>query len=459
MKEMFLCSDRLEKFQSMGENGQAVYISALQLRETLRLRRHAAIADTLAIPQVSEQGDRIDWYAPFSGDVIPWAAATESEKQTALSQLELNQSALRKFSEDLSQNPHPEQRLFGQLLDKALQFPDNQHVWLVDGKPVISFWGFVNARHQMRLDPLDCLRPAVPGSAPVAPVAAAQAVPVGTVAAPLRRGWWWRFPGWLRWLLPLLLLLLIALLFLRSCVPGVAIPGFNGLSGHLPLFSTSEPAVAAHSVSTGEPGVATTPLPGLTTETGREAEAASAAGVESTQLVPESEQILGSDPAAEPPQPAGSPAQAEASVPEAQPETSEPTISTGAKAPLSIPAGALAQGNTDFLNGRWHAGSGIQDRRTGKPLSLNYQIKDGQGAVQMTRGDGVDCRGEVKAAIQSGQLVINNQGEAQCSDGSVYQMPEILCTPGAQSVADCKGRYDAKTLFPLSMKQEASHAG
>jgi hypothetical protein len=61
---MFLCSDRLDKYQSMGENGQAVHISALQLRETLRLRKQSAVADTLAIPQVNEHGDRIDWYAP-----------------------------------------------------------------------------------------------------------------------------------------------------------------------------------------------------------------------------------------------------------------------------------------------------------------------------------------------------------------------------------------------------------
>lgn len=68
---MFLCSDKLDKYQSMGENGQAVHISALQLRETLRLRKQSAVADTLAIPQVNEYGDRIDWYAPATGDVIP----------------------------------------------------------------------------------------------------------------------------------------------------------------------------------------------------------------------------------------------------------------------------------------------------------------------------------------------------------------------------------------------------
>ena len=224
---MFLCSDKLDKYQSMGENGQAVHISALQLRETLRLRKQSAVADTLAIPQVNEYGDRIDWYAPATGDVIPWSASTESERQAALSQLENSHAVLRQFSSEYSQHSNPEQRLFGQLLEKAMQFPDQNHVWLVGGKPVMSFWGFVNARHPSRVDPLDCLRPPVP----LAPAVATPAAPV--VAEPLterpvtRRGWWWTLPAWLRWLLPLLLLALLIMLLLRSCVPGFSIPGFS----------------------------------------------------------------------------------------------------------------------------------------------------------------------------------------------------------------------------------------
>ena len=86
----------------MGENGKAVYIPALQLRETLRLRKQTAVADTLAIPQISEHGDRIDWYAPLAGDVIPWTAATEAERQAALAQLETTHAAFRQISNEFA---------------------------------------------------------------------------------------------------------------------------------------------------------------------------------------------------------------------------------------------------------------------------------------------------------------------------------------------------------------------
>lgn len=470
MKEMFLCSDRLDKYQSMGENGQAVHLSALQLRETLRLRRYADVADTLAIPQINEHGDRIDWYAPFAGDVVPWSAATENERQAALSQLEMNQHALRKFSDELRQHDKPEQRLFGQLLEKALQFPDNQHVWLVGGKPVISFWGFVNARHQARLDPLDCLRPAV--SAAPSAVAQPAVEPVTTPVAPqpLRRGWWWRIPGWLRWLLPLLLLLLLVLFFLRSCVPGVHIPG---ISPSLPTppnaHITPDPAHQTDNVTllpAGESGVALSGEPvahaPVTAVDGAPADADAGAalptvdgstGGQGEGAFPATTDDAATEPATAPEAAPVDPAMA----PAVDPATPGDAPSASGKTPLMLPPEALAQGNTTFLNGRWHAGAGIQDQRTGKPLSLNYQIKDGKGEVQMTRGDGVSCRGEVNAAIQAGQLVLNNAGEAQCSDGSAYRMPEVLCAPGAKSIADCKGRYDASTLFPISMKQEAGN--
>jgi hypothetical protein len=41
------------------------------------------------------------------------------------------------------QSPKTAQQLFGSLLEKAFQFPVKTS-FFVDGKPVITFWGFVN---------------------------------------------------------------------------------------------------------------------------------------------------------------------------------------------------------------------------------------------------------------------------------------------------------------------------
>lgn len=467
MKEMFLCSDKLDKYQSMGENGQAVHISALQLRETLRLRKQHVIADTLAIPQINEHGNRIDWYAPFSGDIIPWSAATDSERQAALSQLEVSQAALRQLSEEQRRNTQPEQRLFGQLLEKALQFPDQQHVWLVAGKPVISFWGFVNAQQQSRLDPLDCLRTAAPlipaTTIPATTTAATVSMPSATTDAginastpPARQNARRQLPVWLYWLLPLLLLLLLALLLLRGCVPGITIPlpGFSMKGPELPAINLNKPELPP--ASTTMEGTSLTMTASSISSVSGEISTAISANTDSGKLnIPQLGTPLSEGTLSEGTPPTQAPTAA--LDPSLSAASGTVNTTTGTQTPLSLPQEALAQGNTAFLNGRWHAGAGIQDGRTGKPLSLSYQIKGGKGEVRMVRGDGVSCKGVINALTRSGQLTINNQGEAQCTDGSVYQMPEILCTPGAKNIADCKGRYDANTLFPISMKQEASN--
>ena len=74
-------------YLALGENGQLVFDSALQIREALRLRGLQAVADCLAIPQCHHEGERIDWYAPRRGAVTPWASANASLRQQALDDL------------------------------------------------------------------------------------------------------------------------------------------------------------------------------------------------------------------------------------------------------------------------------------------------------------------------------------------------------------------------------------
>ncbi|MDO8403709.1 MAG: SrfA family protein, partial [Pseudomonas sp.] len=118
---------------------------------------------------------------------------------------------------------------------------------------------------------------------------------------------------------------------------------------------------------------------------------------------------------------------------------------------LSIPPDA-ADGAAKFLDGQYRAGAGIQDRRTGKPLRLEYQLKDGKGEVTVHQADGTKCSGPVSATMKGGSLAIDSQGQAVCGDGSTYDMPKVNCRKGATTVADCTGGY-GKDQFPMSMRQ------
>jgi len=434
MRGALLRSDKSEAFTALGETGQPVYRAALQLREAIR-RKHPQMVDHLAIPQSDELGNKIDWYSGIEGDVIPWSAATEEERAPARVQLEALKTALEELSNRfLGADPAEQQgdkAVFGKLLKRVIHFPDENFVYLVNGKPVLTFWGFEHADADRSLEPLHCLYPqAEPLSQALPPQVAP---PVFTPPEPLRvRQPWWR-RWW--WLLPLLLLLLLLLLLgLRSCAPNVTLPGLpsaelpNAPNLNLPSVAAGNATGLNSAVGPGT-GRSENPVAAVPSQTEAEPEPAS------TPSAPAAEKPQAPEPAAAPPEPESAPAPGNPKPP----------------APLSIPPDAQ-EGVADFLNGHYRAGAGIQDKRTGKPLRLEYQFKDGKGDVTVRQANGISCSGPVTAAMKNGSLSIDSNGQAACADGSNYDMPKINCLKGAQSVADCTGGY-GNEQFPLSMRQ------
>ncbi len=93
------------------------------------------------------------------------------------------------------------------------------------------------------------------------------------------------------------------------------------------------------------------------------------------------------------------------------------------------------------------------DAKTSRPLRLQYAFEKGKGNVTIRRPDGVSCTGSVNAAMNGASLGIKSEDQANCTDGSRYDMPQVSCKPGAQSIADCQGNY-GNTQFPMSMRRE-----
>ncbi|KRW60842.1 SrfA family protein [Pseudomonas sp. TTU2014-080ASC] len=469
MPGALLRTGNLQEFKALGVDGQPVYSAALQLREAIRLKMGREAASCLAIPQPNETGDRIDWYAPEEGDVVPWSAATEEERSDAYKQLEAMHAQLGNTSVSMKgDTQNREKQIFGRLLEKTVHFPDSDHVYLVNGKPVITFWGFTDQPGTYDHDPLLCLRPAAPVAKPLDFTLPPEAPAVAPAAAPVvaaKRPWW----RWLLWLLPLLLLLLLLLFLLRACAPNVPLPlGLDQID--LPGLPVTRD-VNVHDVNVhgvdgtviGNGGISGQAVDGQLPD-GQLPEGQVPDGQQPQDQAP-------ADDAAQPEAPAEEPKTDEAGKdeqtppgeegaepqPPVDPEMGQPNPRQqppGKDVPqdLSIPPQALQTGSTDFLNGSWKAGAGIQDAKTGKPMQLEYDFKDGKGEVKMRRGDGVVCSGSVNAAMQGGKLAINNQGQATCNDGSTYKLPEVTCSPDSRSAADCSGSYENQQ-FPMSMRQ------
>ncbi|MGO2439756.1 MAG: SrfA family protein [Serratia proteamaculans] len=403
MVKPFLRSGSLDDVLALGENGQPVYACAQQLRETLRIRQQQQVADCLAIPQPNETGTRIDWYSPFVGKVTSWLAASDAQRAQAVHLLEQNLTTLRLLVTQTQTAEHPSHRLFGALLAKAMQIPDANHVYLVDGKPVLTFWGFIKPQAQCKDDPLACLRPAETAKEKPTPIAAAprpMALPTAThspgpevkpsvATTPTQpRRQWQRYV----WILPVLMLIAL-------------------LAGW--LSQPSAPPAA--------PLVAQPPAPPQRTVT----------PVFKLQLPLAPATLMPAAP-----------------VPVILPPAD--------KHALVLPADSVKAGSTRFLNGKWRATVALKDLPTGKRPSLQYRINAGKGSASITYGDGISCRVPIEAGLmQSGNLVINSRTKARCSDGSRYQMPEIICKQNETGPAECVGRYDAETVYPMMLKRES----
>ncbi|WP_313487667.1 SrfA family protein [Pseudescherichia sp.] len=453
MAKTLLRSGDLDDFQAVGGGGQAVFDSALQIREALRLRKQQAMVDCLAIPQINDDGDRVDWYSPVEGRAVSWKAADDESRFRALRFLESTLDSAAALSRKSLQSPKTAQQLFGSLLEKALQFPGVNHVFLVDGKPVITFWGFVDLNESAREDVLACLReeeppaptivmpeeseeeeetPAVatfsradepllaavpemttqqppeppqpePQPAPVAPPAVTEAAP----ASPKRRYGLWALP--------------VAAVVVAAVAAPLLWPQQPAVSEPTSAATTAAAKPAAPQTIAPAP-VASEPAPVLT-----------------ASLPLHQAEVVA------------------AKAPPAPEKPSEPTITAIPKDALVMDANQVKAGSTRFLNGSWRVMLDIKDEVTGKPPTLRFQIQNNKGTARLVQGNNIVCRSEIFSGLHdTGVLMIKSRGHARCSDGSRYPMPEISCTAGTSDVAQCTARYDAKTTVPLTFRKTGS---
>ncbi|HFT0376009.1 SrfA family protein [Enterobacter mori] len=441
MAKTLLRSGNLDDFQAVGGGGQAVFESALQIREALRLRKQQAIVDCLAIPQVNDGGDRVDWYSPVDGTVSSWKAAEEDERYRALRYLENTLASVESLSKKCLQSPKTAQQLFGSLLSKTFQFPGENFLYLVDGKPVICFWGFVNLNENARDDVLDCLRESlIPEPAPVViddPEPEPEPTPVIT--------------------------------FEQADEPLVT-PATSVRITEDALYEPEPPRVIV-------PTVAEEPVPEIVPKKRRiplwslPVAAVIVAAIATPLLWPK--QAPSAEPVAVPaapvaiaPKPIKPVEQLAMNLPLHQAEVLEPKVQAPVAKPESVVIAAIPKdamvmeanqvkaGSTRFLNGTWRALLDVKDPVTGKPPSLRYQIQNNKGTARVVHGDNIVCRVEVFSGLHSnGELLIKTRGNARCTDGSRYPMPEVACKAGTSDVAECSARYDANTVVPLTFKK------
>ena len=264
-KGKILTFGNINDFYPLGADNKAAYEFASVFLKNLD-RKDKSLTRYFAVSETNRAGSRIDWYCNgsyYNGDPqwTPWREAQESERAAALAELDQMTAGLAKLAERLRDRPDqsPDLKFFLELIsgDKekgtppiVLQTPGRDWIFIVDGHPVLTFWGFTEKGIETAgADPFYFLRPPKPAAPePVAPrpepapapepapepepapspaagaAGTAFAEGAGTAAAGgsetvteetrtvEKKSFWAMIPAWLWWLLLFLLLLLLLLL-------------------------------------------------------------------------------------------------------------------------------------------------------------------------------------------------------------------------------------------------------
>lgn len=443
-----LISEPLQRYRALGLAGDPVWRAAGQLRAAIAARLSREHADLLAIPEVDPTGRRIDWYAPFEGDARRLSEIGGAERAQMLDKVQRLHGDLARLADSMETPERSSaERNFARLLRHALTAPGEETLYVVDGKPVMTFWGFT----------ADASLPgAFLASPPVPPVVArpeAVMVSAPALAAAGPRTSWWQ---WL--LLALLLLLMLALLawLVRPYLPrlepyleaeareralslsvrqplelqqtraGTLLQDNENLRMELARL-TDDLARRGGDCAAGIVGpggvIAAGVVPGAPIERGAGPEPVPAPGVNLADKTDGKNDAKGPD---EQDKNKGAGAQND-------PKKDEPK-------PMVVPPEAKQKQDLAFLKGDWRSRTGLATASGEKDLRPSYTLDDkGKGKVSFVQKNGAACEAPAEARWDNGKLVIEEKANPKCSDGKTYARNTVNCEVDANGVAQCKG--------------------
>ncbi len=461
-----LISEPIQRYRALGLAGDPVWRAAGQLRAAIAQRLSREHADLLAVPEAEPSGRSIDWYAPFDGEVRRLGDLGEAERREVLDKVQRLHGEIAGLA---TQMEAPErsgaERNFARLLRHALTAPGEETLYVVDGRPVMAFWGFT----------ADAALPGVFLASPPPAAASVRAMPrpeavmvsapaVAAVAQP--RTVWWQ---WL--LLGLLLLLLLALLawlvrpYLPRIEPIIEAEARERALGFavrqpLDLQQTRVATLASDNEALrlelarltdeltrrgadctagviGPGGAIVGSVGGPPIERGAGPDAA-VAGLDPTKpdakgpdgKGPDEKNVGGAD--MKKPDDQNKDKNA-AAGPNEKDKKDEPK-------PMVVPPEAKQKQDLAFLKGDWRSRTGLATATGEKDIRPNYTLDDkGKGKVTFVQKNGAQCEAPAEARWDGSKLVIEEKSNPRCSDGKTYARNTVNCEVGADGVAQCSG--------------------
>jgi hypothetical protein len=472
-----LVSEPLQRYRALGMAGDPVWRAAGQLRTAIAARLSRKHADLLAIPEVDPTGRRIDWYAPFEGEARKLSDLSEAERAPLLDEVHRLHGEIAGLADSMEAPQRSSaERNFARLLRHALTAPGEDALYIVDGKPVMTFWGFS----------ADAALPGVfLASPPPAPRSAvgARAIPEAVLAsAPAvvatgTRSVWWQ---WL--LLGMLLMLLLALLawLVRPYLPHIepyleaeARDRALSLAVRQPLelqqtrvstlqqdnenlrlelarltdeLSRRGGDCAAGVIGPGGTIVGTVNGPPIERGAAPDAPPAADVNLAAKDAGKDMNKDQGKGPDDK------NVDKGDAKGPDPQDKNQDKNNDKDKNAakdepkPMVVPPEAKQKQDLGFLKGDWRSRTGLATATGERDIRPSYTLDDkGKGKVSFVQKNGTSCEAPAEARWDGAKLVIEEKANPKCADGRTYARNTVNCEVGADGVAKCNGSQPGDT--------------
>jgi hypothetical protein len=139
----FLTSGSLRGLLALGRFGRPLHAFFVPLRELVTRELGADTAALLAEPVIDERLQRVDWYASLAGPVAGYLQLGAAERARLEVELEAGLGRLRALGRSCTGDADPVSQGLGGILIDAAATPAAANVFVVGGRPVVAFWGFV----------------------------------------------------------------------------------------------------------------------------------------------------------------------------------------------------------------------------------------------------------------------------------------------------------------------------
>ncbi len=116
-----------------------------RLQQVIRRHLPGVTASILAQPRPVPDSPLTDWYSDLAGQPTPLPSLPAKEQAAARSLLSDRLASIKKLADELP-GLAPEDADIAASLRQATSYPGETYVYVVDGEPVLTFWGYASAR-------------------------------------------------------------------------------------------------------------------------------------------------------------------------------------------------------------------------------------------------------------------------------------------------------------------------